>query len=113
MRDVAEAKRFERDRSCRAQKCEVTETRLQLVISHWQIGLYAFLLDEPLHRGFFVAEFIDQLEIDRLVAGENPTVRYFFELVIGHAAAFFHEATEPGIGILYQRIQGGARFRAG
>src|ERR1700743_998477 len=111
MRNVAETERFERDRRRRAQECEVTKTGLQPVIAHWKIGLYALLRDQPFHRGFFIAELVDQFKVDRLMAGEDTSIRDFFELLITHAATLFDETAEPGIGILHERIQRGARFR--
>src|SRR5215813_10387076 len=52
------------------------------------------LLDMPCHRGLFVAEFINQLEVNRLAAGKHPSVRDFFKLRVVHAAAFLHQPFE-------------------
>ena len=47
------------------------------------------------------------LEFDRLAASENPPVRDLFQQRVIHAAPILHQATEPGIGILHQRVEGG------
>src|ERR1700748_1799774 len=113
MRNVAETERFERDGRRCAQEWETTKTRLWLVIADRKIGLYAFLRDEPFHRGFFIAKLVNQVEVDRLMAGEDTSIRDFFQLLITHAATLFDETAEPGIGILHQRIQRSARFGTG
>src|ERR1700743_3088261 len=99
MRNVAETERFERDGRRCAQECEVTKTRLQLVIADRKIGLYAFLPDEPFHRGFFIAKLVDQFEVDRLMAGEDTSIGDFFELLIAHAATLFDQPADTGTGI--------------
>src|SRR5450432_297396 len=74
-----QAERVERNGSCRSQKSQVAEVRRQFEIAHRQIALDVLLRDQPYERGFLIAELIDQLEIDRLVAGEDPPVRDFVE----------------------------------
>ena len=83
------------------------------VRAHRQVALDALLRDQPGNGGLLVAELIDQLEIDRLTAGEDPSVRDFFEQRVIHAAPLLHQTAEPRIGILHQRLQSGARFGTG
>src|SRR5882757_8194722 len=71
----AEAERVERHRGRGSQECQVAEARIELEVAHRQVALDLPLGDEPRYRGLFVAEPIDQLEIDRLAAGEDATVR--------------------------------------
>ena len=47
------------------------------------------------------------------MAGEDASVRDLLELRVVHAAPFLHQALEPGIGILHQRIERVARLGAG
>src|SRR5450631_2638346 len=60
-----------------------------------------------------VAEPIDQLKIDRLAAGEDPSVRDFVEQRVVHAAPRLHQIAKPRIGVLDQRVEGRTRFRTG
>src|SRR3977135_3994539 len=101
-RDRPQAERIERNGSRRSQKSQVAEAWRQLEIAHRQISLDAFLRDQPRNGGFFIAELIAELEIDRLAAGKAPSVRDFFERCVVHAAPLLHEAAKPRIGILHQ-----------
>src|SRR5450432_2022276 len=112
-RDCAQAKRIERNRRRRTQKGQVAEPRRQFELAHRQIALDVFLRDQPRNGGFLVAELIDQLKIDRLAAGEDPSVRDFLEQGVVHAAPRFHQIAEPRIGVLDQRVERRARFRTG
>ena len=59
---------------------------------------------------FLVAELIDQLEIDRLPPGEDAAVRDFLQAArCPCRAVLCTMIAEPGVGILHQRIQSGAR----
>src|ERR1700729_3842989 len=53
------------------QERQVTETALQLIIAHRQLGVDVLLLGEPGQRCLLVAELVDQLEGDGLMAGED------------------------------------------
>src|SRR5437868_5324380 len=64
-RDRAEAERIEGDGGRRAQESQIAEPRAQLEIAYRQIALDLLLGDQPRHRGFLVAELIDQLQFDR------------------------------------------------
>src|SRR5260370_14811249 len=93
-RDRAQTERIERNRSRRSQKSQVAEAWRQLVITHRQIALDAFLRHQPCNGGFLIAELIDQLEIDRLTTSKNPPVRDFFEQRIVDPAPLFDESAE-------------------
>src|SRR5450631_141701 len=112
-RDGAQAERVEGNGGRRAQKGQVAEPRRQFEIAHRQIALDVFLCDQPGYGGFLVAELIDQFKIDRLAAGEDPSVRDLLEQGIVHAAPRLHQIAEPGIGVLDQRVERRARFRTG
>jgi hypothetical protein len=56
---------------------------------------------------------IDQLQIDRLVAGEDPAVRDLFEQRVVHATPLFHKTAKPRVGVLHQRIERRPRGLAG
>src|SRR5260370_7420209 len=71
-RDRAQPERIERNRSRRSQKSQVAEAWRQLVITHRQIALDAFLRHQPCHGGFLIAAVIRQLEIHPPAARQNP-----------------------------------------
>ena len=56
------------------QERQVAEAAVQLVVAHRQLGVDVLLLREPGDGGPLVAEFVDQLEVDALVAGEHAAV---------------------------------------
>jgi hypothetical protein len=75
-RHRTQSERIERDRGRRSQECQVAEPGAQLEIAYRQITLDLLLGDQPCDRGLLVAELIDQLEVDRLAAGEDPSATF-------------------------------------
>src|SRR5205807_6721945 len=78
-RDGTQAERIEGDGSCRAQERQVPELRCQLEITHWQIAFDLLFGNQPGNGCFFIAELIDQLQFDRLTAGEDAAICDLFE----------------------------------
>src|SRR6185437_3435267 len=95
------------------QEGKLAESRLQRIIAHRQAGRYLPFALQPIERGLFIAERVYQLEWDRLAAGENAAVGDRRKLAVVHSAAILHQLFEPGIGIAHDRLDGGARLRAG
>ena len=60
-----------------------------------------------------VADLVDELEVDRLPAGEHAAVGDVVERVVVELAAVLHHVLEPVVGIPDERIDRGARLRAG
>src|SRR5579864_8476240 len=95
------------------QERQVAETALQLVIAHRQLGIDALFLGEPGQRRLLVAELVDQLQPDRLMAGEDAAVGHGLQFAVAQMPAILHQAFEPSVGILDDRIQRRLGFRAG
>src|SRR2546421_12308759 len=94
------------------QERQVAEPVAQPKIADWGFGIDVLLLGEPGDGGLFVAEFVDQLELDALAPGEYATVGDAGERSVVELAAVLHQAAEPGIGIHHDRLDGGERLRA-
>src|ERR1700682_4559787 len=73
--DRAQTECVERNGGRRSQESQVAEARRQLEIAHRQIALDVLLRNQPGDRCLLIAELIDQLEVDRLAAGEDTPVR--------------------------------------
>src|SRR5215470_2683137 len=72
-------KRLETDRiehrdGGEVQKRQVAEPSLDVPVAHGQLGVDALFLREPGDRGLLVAEFVDELDLDALAAGEHASV---------------------------------------
>src|ERR1700694_3073782 len=65
-RDGAQTEGIERDGRGGSQERQVAEARAEFEIAYRQVALDLLFGDQPGDRGFFVAELIDQLQLDRL-----------------------------------------------
>src|SRR4051812_27284049 len=79
-RDGAQTEGIERNGGGGTQERQVAEARAELVVAYRQIALDLLLGHQPSDRSFFVAELIDQLQLHRLPAGEDASVRNLFKL---------------------------------
>src|SRR3954467_15910036 len=64
-RDRAKPERIKGDGSRRGPESQVADPRDELEVAHRQVALVLLLGAQPRDRGFFVAELIDQLQLDR------------------------------------------------
>ena len=61
----------------------------------------------------FVADLVDSFRPIGLTAGEDAAVGDRLQLLVVEMAAILHQAFEPGVGILDDRFDRGARLRRG
>ena len=56
------------------QERQIAEAVVQLIITHRQLGIDFVFLGEPGDARLFVAELVDELQADGLMAGEDAAV---------------------------------------
>src|SRR4029079_2461500 len=89
------------------------KTRRKRHVAYRRVSRHLLFLLQPGQRCALIAKLIDQLEIERLAAGEDPAVRNLRQLGIVELAAVLHHAFEPGIGVADERGDRRTGFGAG
>src|ERR1700736_5889143 len=92
---------------------QLAEARVKPPIAYRRFRVDIAAFGEPVDRLLLAADFIGELELDRLPASEHPAIGYAVERRALDFAAILHHAFEPRIGIEHQRLNGGARLRTG
>ena len=90
---------------------QIAEAVVELVVADRKLGVDILFLGEPRDAGLFVAELVDELEPDGLMAGEDAPVGDRLQFLVVEVTAALHQAFEPGVRILDQRFDGRARLR--